>query len=85
MQPLTWAPLCHAVFSILYNLCNPAGARAVTGRRCPHGGKGEDFLTGQPDFFTETAVTPERKVKKSFPRWEMNGLSEGYKRAIDQN
>ena len=28
-----------------------------------HSGKGEDFLTGQPDFFTETAVTPERKVK----------------------
>ena len=29
MQPLTWAPLCHAVFSILYNLCNPAGARSA--------------------------------------------------------
>ena len=43
-------------------------ARAVTGRRCPHSGKGEDFLTGPPDFFTETAVTPERKVEKSFPR-----------------
>ena len=41
-------------------------ARAVTGRRCPHSGKGEAFLTGQPDFFTETAVTPERKVEKSF-------------------
>ena len=26
-------------------------ARAFTGRRCPHSGKGEDFLTGQPDFF----------------------------------
>ena len=26
-------------------------ARAVTGRRCPYNGKGEDFLTGQPDFF----------------------------------
>ena len=23
-------------------------------------------------FFTETAVTPERKVEKSFPRWEIN-------------
>ena len=42
------------------------------------GWKAEDFLTGQPDFFTETAVTPERKVEKSIPRWEMNGLSEGY-------
>ena len=52
-------------------------ARAVTGRRCPHSGKGEDFLTGQPDFFTETAVTPERKVEKSFPRSEINRHAEG--------
>ena len=33
----------------------------------------------------ETAVTPERKVEKLFPRWEMNGLSEGYEQAVDQN
>ena len=52
-------------------------SRAVTGRRCPHSGKGEDFLTGQSDFFTETAVTPERKVEKSFPRWEINRHVEG--------
>ena len=52
-------------------------ARAVTGRQCPHSGKGEDFLTGQPDFFTETAVTPERKVEKSFPRSEINRHAEG--------
>ena len=25
-------------------------ARAVTGRRCPHSGKGEDFLSRQPNF-----------------------------------
>ena len=52
-------------------------ARAVTGRRCPHSGEGEDFLRGQPDFFTETAVTPERKVEKSLPRWEINRHVEG--------
>ena len=52
-------------------------ARAFTGRRCPHSGKGEDFLAGQPDFFTETAVIPERKVEKSFPRWEINRHAEG--------
>ena len=52
-------------------------ARAVTGRRCPHSGKGEDFLTGQLNFFTETAVTPERKVKKLFPSSEINGHAEG--------
>ena len=39
-------------------------ARAFTGRQNSHSGRGEDFLTGQPDFFTETAVTPERKVEK---------------------
>ena len=33
----------------------------------------------------KTAVTPERKVEKSIPRWELNGHSEGYKWVIDQN
>ena len=31
----------------------------------------------QLNFFTETAVTPKRKVKKSFPRWEINRHAEG--------
>ena len=52
-------------------------ARAVTGRLCPHSGKGEDFLTGQQFFFTETAVTPERKVEKLFPMSEINRHAEG--------
>ena len=39
--------------------------------------EGEDFLTGQLIFFTETAVTPERKVEKWFPRWEINRHAEG--------
>ena len=46
-------------------------------RQNSHSGRGEDFLTGQPDFFTETAVTPDRKVEKSFPRWEINRHVEG--------
>ena len=58
-------------------LCPFYQARAFTGRWCPHSGKREDFLTGQPNFFTETAVTPERKVKKSFPRWEIDRHAEG--------
>ena len=33
-------------------------ARAVTGSE-----EGEDFLTGQPDFFMETAVTSDGKSK----------------------
>ena len=60
-------------------------ARAVTGRQCPTSGQGEDFLTRRPGFFTKTAITQERKVEKSFPTWEMNRLSEGYKQAVDQN
>ena len=43
----------------------------------PTGGRGEDFLNRQPNFFTETAVTPEQKVEKSFPRWEINRHVEG--------
>ena len=43
----------------------------------PTGGRGEDFLTGQLNFFAETAVTPERKVEKWFPRWEINRYAEG--------
>ena len=70
-----------------YELSSPRAesARAVTGRRCPHSGKGEDFLTGKPDFFTETAVTPERKVEKSFPRCEIDRHAKGYNWVIDQN
>ena len=34
-----------------------------------------DVSTG---FFLKTASTPERKVGKWLPRWEMNNLSEGY-------
>ena len=52
-------------------------ARAVTGRRNSHSGRGEDFLSRQQNFFTETAVTPERKVEKWFPRWEINRHAEG--------
>ena len=87
---------------MIYNLYYPARARSARARRAsalralgllladgtPTGGRGEDFLTGQQNFFTETAVTPEQKVEKLFPRWEMNALSEGYegyKRTVDQN
>ena len=40
---------------------------------------------GQLYFVMKTAVTPERKVEKSIPRWEMNGHAKGYKWVIDQN
>ena len=60
---------------------NPARALRALGLLLadgtPTGGRGEDFLSRQPNFFTETAVTPERKVEKSFPRWEINRHVEG--------
>ena len=49
-------------------------ARAFTGRRNSYSGRWEDFLSRQPNFFTETAVTPERKVEKW---WEINRHAEG--------
>ena len=52
-------------------------ARAVAGRLCPHSGEGEDFLMGQLNFFMKTAVTQERKVENSIPRWEINRHAEG--------
>ena len=69
----------------------PARARSARARRAcalralgllladgtPTGGRGEDFLSRQPDFFTKTAVTSERKVEKSFPRWEINRHDKG--------
>ena len=74
-----WHQHCHPLGLPENILSSPRAesARAVTDRRCPHSGRGEDFLTGQPDFFTETAVTSERKVEKSFPRWEINRHVEG--------
>ena len=53
-------------------------AREARGPEGPaRSGRGEDFLSRQPKFFTETAVTPERKVEKWFPRWEINRHVEG--------
>ena len=72
--------------SLLLLLSSPCAARRACALRAlgllladgtPTGGRGEDFLSRQPDFFTETAVTPERKVEKSFPRWEINRHVEG--------
>ena len=72
--------LCPA-WCCFYFICFPARALRALGLLLadgtPTGGRGEDFLSRQPDFFTETAVTPERKVEKWFPRWEINRHAEG--------
>ena len=39
--------------------------------------EGGGLFHGSTKFFTETAVTPERKVEKSFPRSEINRHAEG--------
>ena len=70
-----------AIIGKLFSLSRRARALRALGPLLadgtPTGGRGEDFLSCQPDFFTETAVTPERKVEKSFPRWEINRHVEG--------
>ena len=35
------------------------------------------LFDGSTKLFTETAVTPERKVEKLFPKWEINRQGEG--------
>ena len=68
--------LVDLINTVLSSPCAES-ARANTGRRNSHSGRGEDFLSRQPNFFTETAVTPEQKVKKWFPTWEINRHAEG--------
>ena len=61
-------------------------ASAVTGRRCPHSGEGEDFLTHQPGFFFyKNGCSSGTESRKWLLRWEMNDLSKGYKQSVDQN
>ena len=43
----------------------------------PTVGRGKTFRAVNRIFFTETALTPERKVEKSFPRSEINRHAEG--------
>ena len=92
VQAVTLTPRCHHFHHHQHHRCqndhlkhldhhHPARALRALGLLLadgtPTGGRGEDFLSRQPNFFTETAVTPERKVEKSFPRWEINRHVEG--------
>ena len=85
MDYCTWQFLV-SLLSML--IVYPAGVRAwracalralglLLADSAPTVGRGEDFLSRQPNFFTETAVTPEQKVEKSFPRWEINRHDKG--------
>ena len=58
---------------VFYNIARAQGlraesARAVTGRRCPHSEEGEDFLTGQPDFFYENCCNSGTESRKIDPK-----------------
>ena len=88
---VTTVPIEHGVllsFSSLNRIINasriryffyPARALRALGLLLADGnptvGGGKTFW--RPNFFTETAVTPERKVEKWFPRWEINRHVEG--------
>ena len=81
--------LCHTgpncqnlLFSPRTKRVDPKGLRAesawaVTGRRNSHRWEGGRLFEPSAGFFTETAVTSERKVEKSFPRWEINRHDKG--------
>ena len=43
-------------------------ARAVTGRRCPHSGEGEDFLNCQTVFFYENCCISGTESQKIDPK-----------------
>ena len=43
-------------------------ARAVTGRRCPDSGEGEDFLTCQPFFFYRNSCNSGTESQKIVPK-----------------
>ena len=67
----------HFWWKVLIKPAREESARAFFWQTVRPQWEGEDFLTGQLNFFTETAATPERKVEKSFPRWEINRHAEG--------
>ena len=68
--------------SVCVNLSGPCAerARAVTGRRCPHSGVGQDFLPRRRVTLTKTAGTREQKVEKLIRRCQIERIAEGYKR-----
>ena len=70
----TWGCSLELPYSIYY----PARALGLLlADGTPTVGGGKTFWAVSQIFFTETAVTPERKVEKWFPRWEINRHAEG--------
>ena len=57
-MPMQLILMTQVFWRLFLSSLRAESAMAVTGRRCPHSGKGEDFLTRQPIFFLKTAVPP---------------------------
>ena len=53
---------------VLHKVNRCESARAVSGRRCPQSGVGEDFLTRRPEFFCENNRNSETKSRKIVPK-----------------
>merc|ERR1711974_166832 len=60
-------------------------ARAVTGRRCPHSGTGQDFLARSGSSRTKTGVTRQRSERFGRAQRRNGANAEGYKRPVDKN
>ena len=62
----------HATLGQFFSLIKPAreaeSARAFTGSRCPHIGRGEDFLTGQLNFFYGNCCNSGTESQKIVPK-----------------
>ena len=71
--PLTFSEKSSFSWSFGTNLFTEKHSK----RKSFDSGRGEDFLMGQLNFFTERAVTPERRDEKWFPKWEINRHAEG--------
>ena len=69
-KPLLEGGLKYDYTKIGAQLSSPhaESARAVTGRRCPHSGEGEDFLTGQLIFFYENSCNSGTESRKINPK-----------------
>ena len=61
--PFLWA-IPSSFYQHLFNSARAESARAVTVRRCPHSGVGEDFLARQLFLSTKTTVTNMTKSRE---------------------
>ena len=72
----------RAILSQVPGRTFPARGLLRTGRRWPHSGKGEDFLTGQPGFFYENGCNSGTESRKIDPKvgneQALRGLQTGH-------